>query len=65
MARIEACDAVDCRLEGRNCDPIGKGCDIFKRAGYRLMKEGILICDHCEEVFGSHVGSCPNNSAAR
>jgi hypothetical protein len=65
MARVPACDQIRCEIDGRNCDPLGKDCDKFKEAGYRLTKEGILLCDLCEEVIGSHTGWCPNNSAAR
>ncbi|HBB36895.1 MAG: hypothetical protein UX02_C0003G0097 [Candidatus Moranbacteria bacterium GW2011_GWC1_45_18] len=60
MAKVEACEQIGCGVEGRNCDPMGKGCDKFEEAGYRLTTEGTLICDLCEEVIGTHTGLCKN-----
>lgn len=58
MARIEACDQISCDTDGRNCDPLGKGCNKFLENDFRLTPEGNLECMICTDIKGNHAGWC-------
>jgi hypothetical protein len=64
MARVKACDTVGCKVDGRNCDPMGKGCIIFKSNGFIIDAQGNLKCIDCGKLGGEHLGYCSAAPAA-
>lgn len=58
MAKIEACKQIGCEMDGRNCDPVYKGCSTFLENDFRLTPEGNLECMICLAIKGTHEGWC-------